>query len=250
MSNISENNFVSLTSEDFRALIDAKGIDHIDFGCSKGGSLEFAQKRFHGRHGLGIDISHPKVVATREAGYQAICFDIQNIPDEKLVDFVVLSHFLEHVPDRKDVVDFIRKGCVISKNFVYIQQPFFDADSFLFAKGLKLFWSDWRGHPNRMTTYEMWVVLRNLQNEGLPITFSILTYKKIENSSDVCIHPIASSIDQHDYDADIHPPKDLEIVFDQPVFRELVVLITLPGCDHEKQLNKVRYDHKIICQSC
>ena len=89
--------------------------------------------------GLGIDIDHSKIEQTRACGYNAILFDINKIPDEKLVQFTVLSHFLEHVPNWGDVKSFIRKAITISNEFVYIQQPFFDADCYLFDKGLKLF---------------------------------------------------------------------------------------------------------------
>ena len=236
----------SIEFDDFKSLIRQKSIDYIDFGCSKGGSLAFAKKRFNGRRGLGIDIDQSKVEKTSAAGYDAIVYDIHNIPDEKLVRFVVLSHFLEHVPFNSHVKDFIRKACSISTEFVYIQQPYFDADSYLFEEGFKLFWSDWSGHPNRMTSLELWLLLRDLKKEGLPITFSLHTFKPIVDSTDACIHSLASPIDQHDYNANIHPTKGALVEFKKDIFRELICLITLPGCNHEEQLKKLRYDHTII----
>lgn len=234
---------------DFRNLIEAASIDYIDFGCSKGGSLEFAKKRFSGHQGLGIDIDQSKVAKTRAAGYEAIRYNINDIPDEKLVRFVVMSHFLEHVPSHLDVKAFIRKACTISKEFVYIQQPYFDADTYLFEKGFKLFWSDWSGHPNRMTALEMWLLLRDLKEEGQPITFSLHAHKKITDSADPRIHPLTSNINQLDYNAEVHPPKDPSILFEDNVFHEIVCLITLPGCDHAGMLKKLRYHRTIIDSS-
>ncbi len=233
----------------FRNLIERAAIDYIDFGCSKGGSLAFAKKRFDGHRGLGIDIDQSKVEQTIAAGYDAISYNIHDIPDEKLVRFVVLSHFLEHVPNPKDVKAFIRKACTISSDFVYIQQPYFDADPYLFERGFKLFWSDWYGHPNRMTSLELWLMLRDLKQEGLPITFSLHAHKSITDSADPRIHPLASPFNQHDYAAEVHPPKDPSVQFENNIFHELICLITLPGCDHAEQLKKLRYHRTIIDSS-
>ncbi|WP_065692496.1 class I SAM-dependent methyltransferase [Rhizobium sp. AC44/96] len=234
---------------DFRKLVETSGFDHIDFGCSKGGSLALAKKRFDGRRGLGIDIDPSKIEQTLAAGYDAILYDIHNIPDEKLVRFVIMSHFLEHVPNLKDVRAFVRKACMISSDFVYIQQPYFDADSYLFERGFKLYWSDWFGHRNQMTSLELWLMLRDLQKEGLPITFSLHAHKPITNSVSPRIHPLASPKNQHDYAADVHPPKDRSVRFQSNVFHELICLITFPGCDHAEQLKKLRYHHTIIDSS-
>jgi hypothetical protein len=237
-----------MNRKEFRSLIETTGIDHIDFGCSKGGSLEFAKRRFGGIKGLGIDNELSKVEMTRAAGFEAILYDIKDIPDEKLVNFCILSHFLEHIPSHRDVKLFVRKACTIAKQFVFIQQPYFDADPYLFDMGFKLFWSDWTGHPNRMSVLELWLLLSSLKDEGLPISFSIGAYKRIIDSSDPSVHPLASKSDQHFYNSTVHPPKDSTVLFDSKVFYEVVCLITLPGCDHQRYLKNVRVD-KIIIES-
>lgn len=226
----------------FAALIKIAGFDHIDFGCSKGGSLLFAQRRLGGRKGLGIDVRESKVKATRAAGFAAVTYDIHKIPDIKLVRFTVMSHFLEHIPSASDVRAFVRKACLISKEFVYIQQPFFDADDYLANKGLKLFWSDWTGHPNRMTSLQIHTLLSNLQKEGLPINYSIHFRTPIVDSDDVRIHPAASPKDQHDYDSSIHPKKEVGIEFEDEVFAETVCLITMSETDHDKVLQGIKVD--------
>lgn len=231
---------------DFPALIRSGGFDHIDFGCSKGGSLAFSKKRFGGVRGLGIDIVQSKIESTRAAGFDAIRYNIHDIPNEKLVRFVVLSHFLEHVPVLADVKAFLRKACTISTEFVYIQQPYFDADGYLFQHGLKLFWSDWVGHPNRMTSLELWLLLRDLQKEGLPIRYSIHVYGPIVDSADPRIHSLASPIDQHQYVSGQHPDKGPQLTFEKNVFSELICLITFPWTDQAKIHSRLHYDHTII----
>ena len=135
-------------SKEFADFVRAGNYDFIDFGCSAGGSIQWAKRLLNGTKGLGIDIDPKKVAATREAGFDAIIYDINKIPPRKLVRFTVLSHFLEHIPNLIDVKNFIRNACEISKDFILIKQPYFDADGYLFQLGLKTFWSDWHGHPS------------------------------------------------------------------------------------------------------
>lgn len=229
----------------FKNLLTTHNIDFLDFGCSIGGSIEFGKRRLGGQCGLGIDIDENKVARSKDAGFQALQYEIMDIPDERLVRFVVMSHFLEHIPSLVDVKRFIRKACNISTDFVYIQQPFFDADSYLFNRGLKLFWSDWTGHRNRMSSLEMWLTLRDLAREGLPIKFSLHANKPIEDSRHESIHPIDSPPNQHAYSETLHPPKR-NMEFDDNVFGELICLITMPNCDHSKMLQALRYNRTIM----
>ena len=241
--------FSAFTETDITSFLTSKQIDHIDFGCSKGGSLDFAKKRLGGYRGLGIDIDLAKVAATREAGFEAIQYDIQQLPNRKLVRFVIMSHFLEHLPKFTDVKAMVRKAFQISTEFVYIQQPFFDADGYLLEKGLKLFWSDWRGHPNRMTSLEMILTLRDLQLEGFKFSYSLHAHKQVEDSSDPCVHPINSPRDLTYYVQENNLDKGATIPFNGNVFRELVTLITFPGAEHEAIAKRLRY-HKTLISTC
>ena len=233
------------TGEDIVSLITAKRIDHIDFGCSKGGSLDFAKKRLGGQYGLGIDIDSAKVAAAREAGYEAIQYDINQLPNRKLVRFVVMSHFLEHLPSLHNAKTMIRKACEISYEFIYIQQPFFDADGYLLEKGFKLFWSDWRGHPNRMTSLDMYLILRDLRSDGFKLTFSIYAHKPVNDSNDECVHLLQAPRDLRYHVPSEHLDKGASVQFSGNVFRELVTLITFPGIDHDAVAKRLRY-HKTL----
>jgi hypothetical protein len=236
----------TLSQIDIVSLINSKKIDHIDFGCSKGGSLDFAKKRLGGLIGLGIDIDLAKVAATNEVGFDAIQYDIESLPNCKMVRFVVMSHFLEHLPKLNYVKAMIRKACQISTEFVYIQQPFFDADGYLLEKGLKLFWSDWRGHPNRMTSLEMVLTLRDLQLEGFNFSYSLYAHKPVEDSSDICVQPLYAPSDLGYYVSDQKIKKKSTVRFEGNVFRELVTLITFPGTKHQAIETRLRYNKQIL----
>jgi SAM-dependent methyltransferase len=219
--------------------------DFLDFGCSAGGSIEMAKRRFRATRGLGIDIAPKKIEAARALGYDAMLYDIAELPGKPCVRFCVMSHFLEHVASRNDVASYIRKACAVSREFVYIQQPYFDADGYLFQRGLKLFWSDWRGHPNCMTTLMFHNILAPLRAEGKIGDFSIHFRHPIKSSSDEAVHSIHSPRDQFEYDAKVHPPKPADDRFEFPVFRETVVWITKPGVAHEAPFSRVRTDQTL-----
>jgi hypothetical protein len=230
---------------DLPQVIRTGGYDHLDFGCSTGGSLELSRTLFNGKRGLGIDRDLKKVEQATAAGFDAVVLSIHDIPDQPLVRFTVLSHFLEHIPVPQDVKAFVRKACVVSTEFVYIQQPFFDADGHLAQRGFKLYWSDWHGHPNRMTTLELWLLVRGLRDAGLPIAFSIHHRGRVAGSADPRVHPLTAPTDQHGYDPAVHPAK-LSVRFDFPVFAETVCLITRPGTDHLELLGRIPTDRVAV----
>lgn len=208
----------------------------LDFGCSRGDSMIYAKKQFGMSPGLGIDTAKVKIEGALERGLDAIHYNIFDLPSKKLVKFVLMIHFLEHIPNTNDVEKFIKKGAEMSSDFILIRQPFFDADSYLFEHGLKMFWSDWNNHPNRMTTLEMYLVLRDLMREGLFTRFSLHHRTRVVDSSHSSIIPINTPKHSFDYDPEKHPPKEPIISFKIPVYRELVAVISHKQCNHEKLL--------------
>lgn len=234
------------SGNDFKKFTRDNDFDFLDFGCSRGGSIAWSKKTLGGTHGLGIDIAAKKVAEAQEAGHAAVLFDIKDIPPEPLVRFTVMSHFLEHVPSPEDVKTFIRRACQVSTDFVFIKQPYFDADGYLLQNGLKLYWSDWRGHPNPMTTLTFYRLLTQLQAEGVVHRFSIHGKNPITSSDSHCIQSAGAPTDQHHFDAARHPAKPAGIEFTMPVFQETVVQITMPGMDHASPFAKFPTDSVIV----
>jgi hypothetical protein len=232
-------------AEQFVQYIYNYNIDYLDFGCSFGGSLEFGRKILNGTCGLGIDISSNKVAQAKASGFNAIVFDIREIPDKRLVDFTILSHFLEHVPDLSLVKQFVRKACNVSKNFFLIKQPYFDSDGLLFRHGLKTFYSDWKGHPNMMSSVAIYEILRDIKESGDIHEFSIYAKKPITCSDDPRIHPLSSPVDQHEYNPSVHPPKPIDIEFEFPLFYEIYALAFTSDFKDEKLISRLRIDEKL-----
>lgn len=214
-----------MSAIDIKKIIIDKDIKFLDFGCSTGESLLFGKAVLDGQEGLGIDINPNKIKIATARGLSVINYDIKDIPNEKVVDFTIMSHFLEHVPNFNDVIEFINKACIISKNFVFVRQPYFDADGLLFDLGLKTYYSDWRGHPNKMSSLSFYSILRDLKDKNIISGFLIGANSKIASSADTVIHPLCSPIDQHHFNSKVHPEKDQSINFDFDLFKEIVVLI-------------------------
>ena len=119
-----------------------------------------------------------------------------------------------------------------SSEFVYINQPYYDADPYLFMNGFKFYWSYWTGHPNHMTMLELYNILEPLLQGDIIKRYCIYGVDKIDDSSNVAIHNIDSPVDQHGFDESKHTPKRF-IKFDFPVYKETAVIIDISGTNTE-----------------
>ncbi len=192
--------------------------DFIDFGCSNGGSLIFGHDRLGGERGFGIDLSPSKIEQARAAGFQACVADARQLalhPDS--VRFVTMMDFLEHLPGYKDAMLCIEAACAAARQFIFIQQPWFDSDGYLFRHGLKLYWSDWYGHPNAMTSLEIQRIMRGVAKVS---RWRLYGRTPILTSMDPCVHPLSSPTDQHKWIAGQHEAKKT-IKFTEPVYRQI-----------------------------
>ena len=208
--------------------IDAGGYDYIDFGCKEGEMFERMKEEFGVSKGLGLDINEEHVRVCKKNGHDAEVQDITKfeIFDTKKTRFVLMSHFLEHLFGYNEAKKCIHVACSLAKEFVYIRQPFFDQDGYLFNLGLKLYFSNWSGHPNRMTSLEFHNILHPLLRDNIIKRFCIYYKQLIQDSYDLGIHPIISPMNLHEYDVNKYPFKKY-IVFDQKVYRDIIVLIFL-----------------------
>lgn len=200
----------------------AETYDFVDFGCSKGGSMRFAMDALGGQRGIGLDIDPDKVDACRRSGFEAEVADLTELGEawEQSARFVTLSHFLEHLPTRELAFRCLDSAIKVARSFVFVRQPYFDADRYLHSEGLKLFWSDWHGHPNKMMeAYLRWFFDRQL-NMGRITRFVTFARGRIWHSDSDVVHPMSSLPDQHEWNPELHQPRP-HLDLDHPVFREL-----------------------------
>jgi len=203
--------------------IEGKTIDFIDFGASKGGSIDFAQFFFGGTHGVGIDKNRKKVSKLRELGFTAMLGDINKVGlPKKSVRFVMISHFLEHLTGLTNVKQIIDRAKQTAQEFICIIGPNFDEDHYLKSMGLRFFWSHWEGHTCHLKTWELQEILHEL---GL-FDYEFYVSGPVSTWQDSSLHSLDSPIDQFMYDPAIHPEKPCPII-DQVVFKEFYCFIRL-----------------------
>lgn len=211
--------------EDLRGqpAVEWRQVDFLDLGASTGGSLDFARDSLGGGDGIGIDNDAAKVAAATHAGYRCLLEDATklSLPDDA-VRFVVMRHFLEHLPDEEMARDIIASSARVARDFLFIQGPYFDADEYLAAHGLKPYYSDWTGHTCHLTTDALEKILNEL---GL-FEFAVYLIDPAHGSGHAMLHPVSSPKDQHQYDPATHPQKP-KVRFDQPVYREFACYVKL-----------------------
>lgn len=187
--------------------------------------MAFAQRAFGGKSPVGIDIDPKKVAKTRDAGFHAVLADATKPERFKgRVRFAVLSHFLEHLPDYKTVSRALRTAIHISEDFVFVRQPWFDADGALFRHGLKFYWSDWHGHPMTLTTLQMYRIIRDHLDKGNISRATIFGNTRITNSDDDCVLPLSAPTDTGKYNPDVHGPKTSPPA-ELDAFKEMIVVL-------------------------
>ena len=224
---------------DRRAL---SGYDFLDFGSSKGGCIRFAENRLGGIRGLGVDNRRSSVEMTRTMGYDCIEGDITNIElPENAVRFVTLSHVLEHLPDLRAVRRVIESASIVATDFLFIQGPWFDGDAYLESLGLKLFWSDWHGHPCHLTTSQ----LKRIFSDIRLVNYVVMGRVSILTSADSAVHPLSSPRDQHGYDVFLHPKKP-QLAFDRDIYSELVCYVQLRPLSYWDDLMRARTGCRVV----
>jgi hypothetical protein len=222
------------------------GYDFLDFGCSGGGSIIYVTRIFPGVRGLGLDVDPRKVAKAKEAGFDAEVCDVASLtaaPDQ--VRFVVMSHFLEHLTGRKPAFDCLLAAARVATEFVVIRQPWFDADGYLFGLGLKFYWSHWRGHRYHMTALEMQQCMEALASQGAIEQYALFGRKPVRDSGDPSVHPLASPVDQHEWDKTVHPPKP-SVAFGIPIYRELCAVAVRNGGQIDELARRFKFDQPIF----
>ena len=224
--------------------VDTSKYDFIDFGCYVGGSMNFAVKRLGGTSGLGIDRSEEFCAIAKKKGFDTICSNVQALTfTKKSVKFSVFSHFLEHLPSLSAAQRMLKKAADTSTDFIFVESPSFDFDTYLKNRGLKFFWSDGCGHHNLLQLHELKNIISTVNAHSYTV---LLEQPFVKDSSSRDIHSVQSPFNVTYYDNCIHPPKP-QVKFVKKVFRSFVVFIWLRPLTHgvRKELLSSRPKFKV-----
>jgi len=220
--------------------------DFIDFGSSTGGSFNLARKWLGLEKGIGLDIDPAKVLAARAVGHEAYEQDVTALaPLANSVKVVIASHFLEHLPSRQLAEKALLSAASTARDYVFIRQPFFDANGPLMEAGFKLYSADWSGHTNLMTSYDMWLAARPLLERG-SVTLALLGRNRIKDSQSPSIVPLDAPRNLSKRDLDQFSEKPY-IKFEFPLYKELVAVIVKhdangPRADWRDIAGRLGYD--------
>lgn len=209
-----------------------KNVNYIDVGCSKGDSMIHLKPFFPNKRGIGIDIAKHKIEIATSRGLEAYLVDLFDLPQEKCVEFITMYHLLEHLTSDISTYDFMKKTVEISEDFIFIRQPYFDADKSLEKLGLKFFWSDWIGHPNKMHYREFVDIFEGFKSEGLIKDYNIFGHIPITNSTSDTIIPFNAPVDQLEYDKVKHGKKPI-VHFNFLAYREIMAVARISDKNEE-----------------
>ena len=133
-----------------------------------------------------------------------------------------MIHFLEHLPSIEAARRVTAAALSISRDFLYVRQPWFDSDGALMRRGLKLYWSHWRGHPLPMTSLQAYALFEDLRRTRACARFAVFGRTPIVSSDDPAVLPLSAPSDSHQYEPARDGPKPSHPL--DGVFTELVVI--------------------------
>jgi len=205
------------------------GHDAVDFGCSKGGSLKFACTALGASNPVGIDIDPKKVRITTDAGFKAAVCDGTSFVKSlrpNCVRFCTMMHFLEHLPSKSHVLKAVESAVHIAEKYVFIRQPWFDADDYLASIGCKFYWSDWSGHTCHVLMKDMLDIISTIgANSNVTLYVNIYGRGPVCSSTSDLILPLGAGRNLHAYERSRDGEKPSCDLRPRSVYRELQVFI-------------------------
>lgn len=226
---------------------EAHAVDFLDFGANRDGVLAMVKKAFGGKNGLGLDTDPQRVAEAQRAGEQAMVWDpAKGLDLERKVRFSAFVNYLNRTPSFDAARDTLVAALKVTRDFAYIQQPFYDADGYLLSRGLKFFWSDWTRQSNRLTSLDFHNIFASLAERGIVHGLRIYGATPVRDSLSPDILPLAARSNQNRYEAEQHGEKPFA-AFDRVVFRELKILVARrPECDLDKLEKRFRWDKQLL----
>jgi len=202
-------------------------IELLDLGCGNGGSIKHFQNMFNAQSHLGIDNDINDIIEAKKSGYDVALGDITKT-DYPQSNIVTSYHVLEHLHTLKDVETVIKKASKSATDFIYCVFPNFDDDKELESLGLKFTWSDWLGHPTKLTT----VMIKSIVDKlGLIAYYGKLT--PVQDSFHNEIIPFSSPVDTIYYSSELGEKQYIEF---KGLYKETAVLITLRELENIDEL--------------
>jgi hypothetical protein len=201
----------------------------IDAGCGEGESTSHLLRRFGRAPGLGLDYHRESVDAASANGFDARHCNLLHtdlVLPEGCVEYAAAMDVLEHLPAERDAVTVLVKLAAAARDFVLIRHPSFEDVEYLAQFGLRLNWTDWNAHTNRMKLDDFLRIFATLGWRD----YSILPHMIYTDSSHASVLPLTAPPDTVKYDASRHGPKPV-VEFDRPVYGKFDIFVRLREID-------------------
>lgn len=209
--------------DDYLADLERGRFAFIDFGSSSGGSLVYCEEVFGLGEGIGIDKSERKLLEARHAGRLVVKGDLRKIDfPENCVKFCSAMDFLEHLPDQNFAEYVLSVMGKAAADFIFIRHPSFEDIQYLASFGLKLDWTDWKGHTNMMTLAAFEDVFKKFGWSD----YRIVPRKRVEDSNHNAIVPITAPTDTVRYNPETCGTKSF-VKFERECFEQFDILVKL-----------------------
>src|SRR5262245_38042821 len=86
------------------------GASVLDVGCGDGFLLEYLARE-KGIQGYGVDISVEAIKMAKERKVKAEAVNIFEWESSQIYDYVIISEFVEHIPNPEDLIQRLRRLC-------------------------------------------------------------------------------------------------------------------------------------------
>ena len=201
-------------------------IDFIDIGGSKGGSYKFIKSKYNYENGLAIDIDIQKVKESLKNNVPAIRLDATKMGlfRDNSCKLISIIHVLEHLPNKEIIEAVLKESIRVAEEKIHITGPMFYKE-YLSKLGLQFFWSHWVGHTYLIEPDEIIDIMKKLGKTDYKLNFK--EKHRILGSENKDIQPIGCDIDRFEYDENIDPPKDMNIIFDKKIYKEFEIIFYL-----------------------
>lgn len=204
----------------FTGKVDFSRFDALDIGADVN-SMQWIRRYLGVRQPIGLNIEATRLNNMAGAGEACVRMNALEVPDTLSFDFVSMSHFIEHLQSRDQVIQMLDKATRLARRAIWVSGPYFEADAYIREYGVKFVWGDWEDHSSR---YSLGTFIDWLQRQTFGTVTVSLGFPARDSSPDQIVALYERpNIGSHARQGKLEKP---QVVFPVPAPQEFLVLIT------------------------
>ena len=197
------------------------GYDCLDIGADTN-SLSWARSHLGAKRPLGLSIDLERLSRMRQSEEACVELNALKIPTDIEFDYVMMSHFIEHLENKNQIITVFRSALRIAKKAVYIGGPYFEADDYIREYGVKFTWGDWVDHASRYSLRTILPWLQEVMQDRISVSlgFPVLS----SDADNIVALSERANLDSYDREATVQKPS---VTFSRPAFQEFLVIVAM-----------------------